>query len=80
MSYEHNGDRIVYVLYEGTRMAAAHFDKGEALAQIERAKVKLDLKPEVIDVSLRRKQILDTLDPVERLIMDPPKPDNKRRG
>ncbi len=77
----HNGDRIVYVLYgPDNLMAAAHFDKNEALAQIQRAKVALTIEPKVIDVSARRKAILEALDPLDRLIMDPPKVDNKRSG
>jgi hypothetical protein len=80
MSYEHNHDRIVYALYERERLVAAHYDKGEALAQIQRAKVELTMKPEVVDVSARRQAILESFNPLDRLIMDPPKPDQKRRG
>lgn len=76
----HNGDRIVYVLYEVDRMVAAHFDKGEALAQIKRAKVELTIEPRVVDVSALRQAILNRMNPLERLVMDPPKQDNKRRG
>lgn len=81
MSYEHNGDRIVYALYDkDDQMVAAHYDKAAALAQIKRANVALNLDTKVIDVSARRKAILDSFDPLDRLIMDPPKPDQKRRG
>ena len=81
MSYEHNGDRIVYALYDkDDTLVGAHFDKGDALAQINRAKTKLALEPKVIDVSVRRKAILAAMDPIDRLIMDPPKPDTNRRG
>lgn len=81
MSYEHNHDRIVYVLYDEQKaMAAAYFDKAEAKKHVEVARESLEMKAEVVDISLLRKQILDRLNPLERLAVDPPKPDNKRRG
>lgn len=83
MSYEHNGDRIVYTLIItddlNKAVIAAHYSKAEALAQIERAKTPLTLVPQVVDVAALRKQILDRMNPIERLVMDPPT-EQKRRG
>lgn len=81
MSYEHNHDRIVYVLYDDEKaMVGAHYDKAAAKEQADNCRYSLVVKPEVHDVSAMRQQILDRMSPLERLIMDPPKPDTKRRG
>lgn len=82
VAHFHNHDRIVYLLYvedaELRQPIAAHFDKREALAQVERATTKLVMEAKVIDVSTLRKEILDRLDPIERLVIDPPQHNPKR--
>lgn len=78
----HSDDRIIYTLLDNSRpetpVIAAHFNKADALEQIQRAKVALVIKPEVVDVSALRQQILDRLNPIERLVMDPPRDGGRR--
>lgn len=91
MSYEHNGDRIVYTVVtapggedgrdhndKGGTIVFATFDKEEAQKRAGNDS-RLLLSPQVIDVSQLRKAILARLDPIERLVMDKVE-SGKRRG
>ena len=85
-----NNDRIIYTVVTapggvdgrdhtdlGGKVVAAYFEKQQAYERVG-SNSNLGVKPEVVDVSALRKKILDNLEPIERLIIDPPKGGTKR--
>ena len=85
-----NNDRIVYTVITapggadgrdhtdlGGKVVDAFFEKQQAYDRVG-SNSQLGVKPEVVDVSALRKQILDNLTPIERLVMDPPKGGTRR--